>query len=159
MNKVILIGRLVADPEVGSSKNGNMYANFTLAVDRRNARSDSNLQQTDFIRCQSWGNNANFAQTYLRKGTKILVEGQLNINQYKNDQNQNMSFTQVSVSSFEFVESKRQDSNSDFNTFNPMQDNSSTSMNPTNDDEIRFEDFSQDDFNIETENDIDFIGK
>ena len=74
MNKVILMGRLTRDPDVRYSQgeNATAVARYTLAVDRRFRRDGD--QTADFIGCVAFGRQAEFAEKYLRKGIKILVE-------------------------------------------------------------------------------------
>ena len=75
MNKVILMGRLTRDPEVRYSQNGESpmaVARFSLAVDRRGRSNSTDGQTADFINCVAFGRNGEFAEKYLRKGTKIV---------------------------------------------------------------------------------------
>ena len=79
MNKVILMGRLARDPVVRYSQGDNTMAiaRYTLAVDRRGRRNNDGQQQTaDFISCTAFGKSAEFAEKYLHKGTKLVVEGE-----------------------------------------------------------------------------------
>lgn len=75
MNKVILMGRLSKDPEVRYSQGNNAMAiaRYTLAVDRKFKRDGE--PNADFINCIAFGKNGEFAEKYLHKGIKILVEG------------------------------------------------------------------------------------
>lgn len=79
MNKVILIGRLVRDPELRYTQNNKAYCNFTVAVNR-GFKNANNEYETDFINCQTWGKTAENLQRYMRKGSQIGVEGQIQIN-------------------------------------------------------------------------------
>ena len=110
MNKVILIGRLTRDPEVRySAGEGSMaIANYTLAVDRRRSRSNGGPEEqtADFIRCTAFGRTAEFAERYLKKGTKILVQGRIQTGSYTNKDGQTVYTTDVIVDEHEFVESK-----------------------------------------------------
>ena len=78
MNKVILMGRLTRDPEVRYSQGENALAiaRYTLAVDRRAARREGE-PTADFISCVAFGRSAEFAERYLRQGTKIVVSGRI----------------------------------------------------------------------------------
>ena len=78
MNKVILMGRLTRDPEVrySAGESGTAVARYTLAVDRRFRREGSD-QTADFIGCVAFGRSAEFAEKYLRQGTKICVTGRI----------------------------------------------------------------------------------
>nr|DAL74719.1 MAG TPA: Single strand binding protein [Caudoviricetes sp.] len=106
MNKVILIGRLVADPEVKYSQgeNSSAIARYRLAVDRRFKREGE--QTADFIPCVSLGKNGEFAEKYLRKGTKIAVVGRIQTGNYTNKDGQKVYTTDVVVEEHEFCESK-----------------------------------------------------
>lgn len=75
MNKLILMGRLTKDPEVRYSQGNNPMAaaRYTLAVDRKFKRDGE--PNADFINCIAFGKNGEFAEKYLHKGMKILVEG------------------------------------------------------------------------------------
>ena len=103
MNKVILIGRLVRDPEirVGSGENG--VAKYTLAVDRKFKRDEA-----DFINCVVFGKQVDFVDKYLRRGTKIAVVGRIQTGSYKNRDGQTVYTTDVVVEEQEFAESKGQ---------------------------------------------------
>lgn len=106
MNKVILMGRLTRDPEihVAQSEQPLTIAMFTLAVDRRNRNSE---QIADFITCKAFGKTAEFAEKYLAKGTKILIEGRWQTGSYKNKDGQTVYTNECIVDQMEFAESKK----------------------------------------------------
>ncbi|MCD7736091.1 MAG: single-stranded DNA-binding protein [Lachnospiraceae bacterium] len=109
MNKVILMGRLTRDPEVrySAGENSSAYARYTLAVDRRFRRDGNSDQQTaDFITCVVFGRGAEFAEKYLRQGTKIVVTGRIQTGSYTNRDGQKVYTTDVVVEDQEFAESK-----------------------------------------------------
>jgi len=113
MNKVILMGRLTRDPEVRYTQGENQMAiaRYTLAVDRRfNRGNDENT--ADFISCVAFGKTGEFAEKYLRKGTKIAVTGRIQTGSYTNKDGVKVYTTDVVVEDHEFVESKGS-SNSD----------------------------------------------
>lgn len=107
MNKVILMGRLVRDPEVryGTGDNTMAIARYTLAVDRRGRRED-NGQNADFISCIAFGKSGEFAEKYFRKGTKIAVTGRIQTDSYTNRDGQKVYTTDVVIEEQEFAESK-----------------------------------------------------
>lgn len=107
MNKVILMGRLTRDPEVRYSQGENnlAIARYTLAVDRRFNRNNDE-QSADFISCVVFGKGGEFAEKYLRKGTKICVEGRIQTGSYTNKDGQKVYTTEVVVENQEFAESK-----------------------------------------------------
>ena len=107
MNKVILMGRLTRDPEVRYSQgeSATAIARYTLAVDRRfNRNNDEN--SADFIGCVAFGRSAEFAERYLRKGTKVVVTGRIQTGSYTNRDGQKVYTTEVIVEDQEFAESK-----------------------------------------------------
>ena len=109
MNKVILIGRLTRDPNVSyTTGNESMaVARYTLAVDRRGRRDNNGDQPTaDFIDIVAFRHHGEFAEKYLRKGMKILVEGRIQTSNYTNREGQKVYRTEVVVENHEFVESK-----------------------------------------------------
>lgn len=110
MNKVILMGRLTRDPEVrySTGEKPTAVARYTLAVDRRFNRDGE--QTADFISCVAFGRNGEFAEKYLRQGTKILVTGHIQTGSYVNKDGQKVYTTDVIVDEHEFAESKSQSS-------------------------------------------------
>lgn len=108
MNRVILMGRLTRDPEVRYSQGDNSMAiaRYTLAVDRRFNRNNSEENNTDFIGCVAFGRSAEFAEKYLRKGTKLLVTGRIQTGSYTNKEGNKVYTTDVVVEDQEFAESK-----------------------------------------------------
>lgn len=106
MNKVILMGRLVRDPEVRYSNGDNSMAiaRYTLAVDRRLKKDGEN--SADFIGCVAFGKSAEFTEKYLKKGTKIIVTGRIQTGSYTNKDGQKVYTTDVVVEEQEFAESK-----------------------------------------------------
>ena len=108
MNKVILMGRLTRDPEVRYSAGDNSMAiaRYTLAVDRRFRRDGDSGSSADFIGCVAFGRSAEFAEKYLRQGTKIVITGRIQTGSYTNRDGQKVYTTDVVVEDQEFAESK-----------------------------------------------------
>ena len=114
MNKVILCGRLTRDPEVRYSQGAEpmAIARYTLAVDRRRTRSnDPNEQSADFISIVAFGKAGEFAEKYLKKGTKMLITGRIQTGSYTNKDGVKVYTTEVVVEDQEFAESKNSSSN------------------------------------------------
>ena len=111
MNKVVLVGRLTRDPEVRYSQgdNATAVARYTLAVDRQFKRDGD--QSADFINCIAFGKRGEFAEKYLRKGTKIAVVGRIQTGSYTNKDGNKVYTTDVVVDEHEFVESKASQQN------------------------------------------------
>ena len=106
MNKAIEIGRLTRDPEVRYSQGNNTaVARYTIAVDRKFKREGE--QTADFIPCVVFGKQAEFAEKYFRKGTKITISGRIQTGSYTNKDGQRVYTTDVIVEEQEFAESKR----------------------------------------------------
>ena len=116
MNKVILMGRLTRDPEVRYSQGEQAMAvaRYSLAVDRRGRR-DGDQQTADFINCVAFGRLGEFAEKYLRKGTKIAIVGHIQTGSYTKADGTKVYTTDVVVDECEFAESKNaSDNNSGF---------------------------------------------
>lgn len=109
MNKVVFCGRLTRDPEIRYT-GGNepmAIATFSLAVDRRFKRQDE--PDADFFNCTAFKKQAEFVEKYLKQGTKILISGRVQNNNYTNKDGQKVYSTQIMVEEIEFAESKRND--------------------------------------------------
>ena len=111
MNKVILIGRLTADPEVRYTESSQpmAIARLTLAVDR--VFKKENEPEADFIRCMAFGKTAEFAEKYLRKGTKIALEGRWQTGSFTNKEGAKVYTNDCAIESLEFAESKKAENN------------------------------------------------
>lgn len=104
MNLVILMGRLTRDPEVSSSASGTTFARYSIAVDRKFKREGE--ADADFFNCTSFGKQAEFVEKYLKKGTKIVVSGEIQNNNYTNKDGQKVYDVRIMVHDVEFAESK-----------------------------------------------------
>ena len=104
MNKIILTGRTTKDaelsylPGVGVAKMA-----FSLAVER-NYQKDKNNKKVDFINCEMLGKHTENLCQYVTKGKALLIEGELNIEQYEKD-GERRSYTKVKVDKLEFLSS------------------------------------------------------
>lgn len=108
MNRIILIGRTTADPIIKVGSNDSKVAKFAIAVNRR-VRKDQE-QQTDFFNCTAFGRQAEFIEKYLKKGTKMMVEGHVENYQYLDREGRKLFGTNVIVEEMEFVERKKEES-------------------------------------------------
>jgi len=111
MNKVILMGRLTKDPDM-RGEGTNLIARYSLAVDRRFKDNDGNYP-TDFINIVVFGKGAEFAEKYLKKGTKVVVTGRIQTGSYTNKDGQKVYTTDVIAEDQEFAESKSNSNNDD----------------------------------------------
>ena len=123
MNKVVLTGRLVRDAELSYiASTATPKMSFSMAVER-NYQKDKNNKVVDFIPCEMIGRHTEKLATYLTKGKQILVEGELNIDNYEKD-GEKRSFTKVKVDRLEFL-------------------GSTTTEKKTNADTLEFTDFQE----------------
>ena len=112
MNKVILMGRLTRDPEVRytQSRNGDQMAigRFSIAVDRRFQRGsqDGNDTTADFFNCTAFGRLGEFVEKYLKQGTKVVVSGRIQNDNYTNKNGEKLYSVQIIAEEIEFAESK-----------------------------------------------------
>ena len=98
LNRVILIGRLTADPEHKYTPSGIAVAQFRIAVDRpqsSEARQSCQQKQTDFIPIVVWRQAADFAKNYLTKGRLVCVEGRMQVREYQTPDGQRRRETEV----------------------------------------------------------------
>lgn len=103
MNKVILTGRLTAEPKiVGTEKKA---AHFRIAVNRRFYHDVEDA--ADFIGCVAFGRTADFVENYLHKGTKVGVDGRIQTGSYEKD-GRRVYTTDIIVENVEFMESKKE---------------------------------------------------
>jgi len=107
MNKTILMGRLTRDPDVRYSQtDSNMaIARFSLAVDRR-FKKQGDTVTADFFNCTAFGKQGEFVEKYLKQGTKIVVTGRIQNDNYTNKEGQKVYSVQIMVEEIEFAESK-----------------------------------------------------
>ena len=104
MNKAIIIGRLVRDPDIRYADSGTSIARWTTAVDRRYKKDGE--QNADFISCIAFGKTAEFVEKYFRQGSKIVIEGRIQTGSYTNKDGQKVYTTDVIAEQVEFGESK-----------------------------------------------------
>lgn len=119
MNKLILMGRLTRDPEIRYSQGENSLAiaRFSIAVDRRFKRAGE--PEADFFNCTSFGKQAEFVERYLKQGTKILLSGRIQNDNYTNKEGQKVYSVQVMAEEIEFAESKNASAGGDNAGFRP----------------------------------------
>lgn len=110
LNRVILMGRLVADPELRQTPNGVSVAAFRIAVDRNYQAKNATEKQTDFISCVAWRQTGEFISRYFNKGRMIALEGSLQSRSYEDKQGQKRTVYEVIVDQAYFADSKPQGS-------------------------------------------------
>lgn len=107
VNKVMLMGRLAKDPEIRQTRSGKSTANWVLAVDRPRNPNRPDENAADFIPLVSWERSADFVGKYLAKGTKVLVEGRMQVRSYEAQDGSKRWVTEVVTQVIEFAESKK----------------------------------------------------
>lgn len=106
MNVSVLVGRLTKDVDLRYTQSGKAVANFTLAVDRP-FRNQQGEQEADFINCVTWGKQAENLAQYMKKGSRVGVDGRIQSRTYENDQGATVFVTEVVADSVQFLESKK----------------------------------------------------
>ena len=106
LNKAILMGRLVADPELRRTPNNNSVTSFTLAVNRSFTR-QGEQPQTDFIDIVAWGKTAEFVSRYFVKGQLVAVAGRIQTRMWEDKQGNKRKSVEVVAEEVHFAEPKR----------------------------------------------------
>jgi single-strand DNA-binding protein len=106
LNVAVLMGRLVADPELRQTPNGVSVTSFTLAVDRSYVKSGAE-RQTDFIDIVAWRNTAEFVCKYFRKGQLMAVQGSIQTRSYTDKEGNKRKAFEIVADNVNFAEPKR----------------------------------------------------
>lgn len=145
MNRLTFMGRLCNDPEIRyGGGNNTTIANFRIAVEKRFKRDGE--QTADFFLITAIGKTGEFAEKYLKKGTKVLIDGEIHNNNYTNKDGQTVYRDQILANSIEFCESKATQESNGFvgggNTGNPnpapKDNNDWMDLSNISDDEVPF---------------------
>lgn len=115
LNRVLLIGRLTADPELRHTTSDIPVASFSVAVNRRTRSGEQS--QADFIDIVAWRKLAEFVTRFFKKGSPIFVSGSLQLRTWKDSQGNNRRTFEVVADDLQFVESRRDSQGSSENTF------------------------------------------
>ena len=115
-NKVILGGRLTADPELKTTPSGLSVTTFTIAVNRRFVSQNGNEPQADFINCTAWRQTAEFITRYFRKASSICIVGSIQTRSWTDNQGNKRFATEVVVDEAMFVDSKNDNDYATSNT-------------------------------------------
>ena len=103
LNNVVLMGRLVRDPEIRATSSGKSVCSFSLAVDRDFQREE---RQADFFDCTAWGNTADFIEKYFHKGRMIALQGRLQSRTYKDREGNSRKVVEVIADKVSFTGEK-----------------------------------------------------
>ena len=138
LNHIVLMGRLVADPELKRTRNEIAVGSFTLAVDRDRKDKDSGEREADFIRCVVWRGTAEFASRYFSKGQMAVVSGRLTIRPWTDDQGNKRSSTEVMVENLYFGDSKKKETTPSYNNADSYTGGDYPELEPSDDEELPF---------------------
>jgi len=106
-SRVIIVGNLGRDPEMRYLPSGDPVVNFTVAVGRRRRGTDGNwMDETDWFRVNCFRRNAEVADQYLRKGSQVLVDGQLQIRQYTGNDGVERTSVEINCDNFTMLGSR-----------------------------------------------------
>lgn len=103
-NHIVLVGRLVADPELRQTQDGTPVTSFRIAVNRPKGRSGQ--EQTDFFGVSVWRQRAEAAAKYLQKGRPVLVSGRCQIREYTDREGNKRTAVEVNADDFQFMDSR-----------------------------------------------------
>lgn len=112
INRTILVGRITHDPEVKKTPSGSSVVNFSLAVNRT-----FNKDQTDFINCVAWRNQADFIGNYIKKGTLLGVEGRIETGSYEDQTGRKVNTFTIVCDSVQALESRSARQNQEPSTY------------------------------------------
>ena len=111
LNVVAIMGRLVADPELRTTTQGNSVCSFRIACDRSYVQQGQE-RQADFIDIVAWRQQAEFVSRYFQKGSMIAIEGSLQTRQYQDKNGNKRTAVEVVANNISFAGAKRQDAQS-----------------------------------------------
>lgn len=107
MQKLIIVGNLVRDPETRVTQSGKNVCTFTVAVNRRRSTAN-NQQDADFFRVSAWEKLGDLCQQYLSKGRKVAVTGSVSVTAYKNSNGEAQASMNVYAEEVEFLTPKQE---------------------------------------------------
>ena len=107
LNRIVIMGRLTRDPELRRTQNGTAVTSFSVAVDRDFKSRDNGEKATDFIDVVAWRQTAEFVCQYFTKGRMAVVEGRLQIRDWKDKDGNNRRSAEVVADNIYFGDSKR----------------------------------------------------
>lgn len=107
LNRITVMGRLTRDPELRKTNSGLSCANFSLAVERDIADSQTGKRETDFIDCVAWRATADFVSKYFQKGSMAVVSGRLQIRTWQDKNGNNRRTAEIVTDNIYFGSSKK----------------------------------------------------
>ncbi len=126
MNKVFLSGNLTRDPEVRYAQSGKAFSRMGIAINRRY----KDQEQTDFFNIVAFDKTAEFCGKYLRKGSRVLVEGRLKSSSYENKDGVKVNTVDIWIDNIEFAGAKREESGGGDDNYSGRSNNYSERREP-----------------------------
>ena len=114
LNHIVVMGRLVRDPELRRTGSGVAVASFRVAVDRDFAPKDGGERKADFIDCVAWRQTGEFISKYFTKGRMIIVDGRLEMRDWTDKEGNKRTSAEIVVANAYFGDSKRDGDNSSY---------------------------------------------
>lgn len=139
LNKIMLQGRLAADPALKQTPSGTAVASFRLAVERDVKDKESGQKQTDFVTCVAWRQTGEFVSRYFAKGRMALVEGRLQMRDYSDREGNKRTAAEVVAEKVYFGDSKREGQET------PREAPAANSYAPSGQDQDPFQELTEDD--------------
>src|SRR5699024_6097468 len=127
INRTVLAGRLVRDPELRYTSNGVAVSNFTLACNRPFKNQDGE-QEADFIQCVAWRKQAENIANYMKKGSLVGVDGRIQTRSYEEQDGKMVYVTEVLAESIQFLESRNSSGNTNSSNQQSYQQNNQQSQ-------------------------------
>ena len=106
MNKILIIGNLVSDPEMRYTPNGNAVTSFSVATNRRYTSGGETREETEWFRISAWNRLAETCNQYLTKGSKVYVEGRLTSRSFQGNDGQTRFSLEVNATDVRFIDSR-----------------------------------------------------
>jgi len=112
LNRVVLVGRLTRDPEIKSTASGSYVCRFSLANNRSYNRRDSSetVEEVGYFDCVSFGKLAEILSKYLKKGSRVAIDGQLRFSSWETPDQGKRSKVEILIDSFQFLDTRSQGS-------------------------------------------------
>ena len=148
LNKVVLCGRLTADPELKQTASGIAVVSFSLAINRRfqsRSADGTQAQQTDFINVVAWRQTAEFISRYFRKGSALCLTGSIQTRTWQDQQGQKRYATEIVVDEAMFVDSRNESNGAQGGSYVPDAYNSAPSYSSNVGSTPNFEELTTDD--------------
>lgn len=131
MNKFICVGRLTKDPELQTTTSGKSLARFSVAV-KRDYATDGQVE-CDFFNCVVWGAFAETCNKYLKKSSKVIVEGKLNTRTYESNDGAKKLIYEINATNVEFLSNTKTSGQE-----NKENEEEVTKLEPINDNDLPF---------------------